>query len=194
MLILGVDPGLTRCGVGVIEAGASRRLSFVHVDVIRSSPDTPQDLRLLKIYNGLVEKIERFVPDVVSIERVFAQENRSTVLGTAQVAGLAMLAAAQRGIPTALHTPSEVKLAITGSGTAPKKQVEYMVMRILNLNEPPKPADAADALGQAICHALRPAGAIQGGEREEHLTPAQRQWAQAVQASKHGRGPQKRDM
>lgn len=194
MLILGVDPGLTRCGVGVIEAGASRRLSFVHVDVIRSSPDTPQDLRLLKIYNGLVEKIERFVPDVVSIERVFAQENRSTVLGTAQVAGLAMLAAAQRGIPTALHTPSEVKLAITGSGTAPKKQVEYMVMRILNLNEPPKPADAADALGQAICHALRPAGAIQGGEREEHLTPAQRQWAQAVQARKHGRGPQKRDM
>lgn len=194
MLILGVDPGLTRCGVGVIEAGASRRLSFVHVDVIRSSPDTPQDLRLLKIYNGLVEKIERFVPDVVSIERVFAQENRSTVLGTAQVAGLAMLAAAQRGIPTALHTPSEVKLAITGSGTAPKKQVEYMVMRILNLNEPPKPADAADALGQAICHALRPAGAIQGGEREEHLTPAQRQWAQAVQVSKHGRGPQKRDM
>ena len=95
MIILGVDPGLTRCGVGVIEAGAYRRLSFIHVDVVRSDPKTSQDLRLLAIYNGLVEKIERFVPDVVSIERVFAQENRNTVLGTAQAAGLAMLAAAQ---------------------------------------------------------------------------------------------------
>lgn len=183
MIILGVDPGLTRCGVGVIEAGASRRLSFVHVDVVRSSPQEPQDLRLLAIYEGLCGKIDRFVPDVVSIEKVFAQENRSTVLGTAQAAGLAMLAAAQRGIPTALHTPTEVKMAVTGSGVASKKQVEYMVMRILRLNEPPTPADAADALAQAICHALRPAGAIQGGEREEHLTDAQRRWAQAVQDS-----------
>ncbi|MGO5288557.1 crossover junction endodeoxyribonuclease RuvC [Pseudoscardovia suis] len=194
MLILGVDPGLTRCGVGVIEAGASRRLSFVHVDVIRSKPEQPQDLRLLTIYNGLCAKFDRFIPDVVSIERVFAQENRSTVLGTAQVAGLAMLAAAQRGIPTALHTPSEVKLAITGNGMAPKAQVENMVMRILSLNEPPTPADAADALAQAICHALRPAGAIQGGEREEHLTAAQRQWAVAMQKARRGRGGIKRDM
>ena len=99
MIILGVDPGLTRCGVGVIEAGAYRRLSFIHVDVVRSDPKMSQDLRLLAIYNGLVEKIERFAPDAVSIERVFAQENRNTVLGTAQAAGLAMLAAAQRGIP-----------------------------------------------------------------------------------------------
>ena len=91
MIILGVDPGLTRCGVGVIEAGAYRRLSFIHVDVVRSDPKMSQDLRLLAIYNGLVEKIERFAPDTVSIERVFAQENRNTVLGTAQAAGLAML-------------------------------------------------------------------------------------------------------
>ena len=95
MIILGVDPGLTRCGVGVIEAGAYRRLSFIHVDVVRSDPKMSQDLRLLAIYNGLVEKIERFAPDTVSIERVFAQENRNTVLGTAQAAGLAMLAAAR---------------------------------------------------------------------------------------------------
>ena len=79
MIILGVDPGLTRCGVGVIEAGAYRRLSFIHVDVVRSDPKTSQDLRLLAIYNGLVEKIKRFAPDAVSIERVFAQENRNTV-------------------------------------------------------------------------------------------------------------------
>lgn len=184
MIILGVDPGLTRCGVGVIEAGANRRLSFIHVDVVRSSPDTSQDLRLLAIYNGLAEKIERFAPDTVSIERVFAQENRNTVLGTAQAAGLAMLAAAQRGIPVALHTPTESKLAITGNGKAEKIQVERMVARILGLNEPPKPADAADALAVAICHALRPAGALQGGEREQHLTAAQRQWAEAAQRSK----------
>lgn len=179
MIILGVDPGLTRCGVGVIEAGASRRLSFIHVDVVRSDPHTSQDLRLLTIYNGLCAKIERFAPDTVSIERVFAQENRNTVLGTAQAAGMAMLAAAQRGIPVALHTPTEVKLAITGNGRAEKNQIERMVAHILNLNTMPKPADAADALAQAICHALRPAGALEGGEREQHLTTAQRQWAEA---------------
>lgn len=179
VIILGVDPGLTRCGVGVIEAGAHRRLSFIHVDVVRSSPDVSQDLRLLAIYNGLVEKIETYAPDTVSIERVFAQSNRNTVLGTAQAAGLAMLAAAQRNIPVALHTPTEAKLAITGNGHAQKVQIERMVTRILNLNTMPTPADAADALALAICHALRPAGALQGGEREEHLTPAQRQWAEA---------------
>ncbi|NEG54790.1 crossover junction endodeoxyribonuclease RuvC [Bifidobacterium platyrrhinorum] len=179
MIILGVDPGLTRCGVGVIEAGAHRRLSFIHVDVVRSSPDVSQDLRLLAIYNGLVSKIEAYAPDAVSIERVFAQSNRNTVLGTAQAAGLAMLAAAQRNIPVALHTPTEAKLAITGNGQAQKIQVERMVTRILNLNRMPTPADAADALALAICHALRPAGALQGGEREEHLTAAQRQWAEA---------------
>ena len=147
MIILGVDPGLTRCGVGVIEAGEHRRLSFIHVDVVRSSPDITQDLRLLAIYNGLSEKMDRFAPDAVSIERVFAQSNRNTVLGTAQAAGLAMLAAAQRNIPVALHTPT------------------------------------ADALALANCHALRPAGALQGGEREQHLTAAQRQWAEAAQKS-----------
>ena len=184
MIILGVDPGLTRCGVGVIEAGAHRRLSFIHVDVVRSSPDQSQDLRLLAIYNGLVAKIERFAPDAVSIERVFAQSNRNTVLGTAQAAGLAMLAAAQRGIPVALHTPTEAKLAITGDGHAQKVQVERMVTRMLNLNAMPTPADAADALALAICHALRPAGALQGGEREQHLTAAQRQWAEAASKSR----------
>lgn len=187
MIVLGVDPGLTRCGVGVIEAGASRRLSFIHVDVVRSDPDLSQDLRLLAIYNGLSDKIDRFSPDVVSIERVFAQSNRNTVLGTAQAAGLAMLAAAQRGIPVALHTPTEAKMAVTGNGQAEKIQVERMVARILKLDRLPQPADAADALAQAICHALRPAGALQGGEREEHLTPAQRQWARAsAQQGNHG--------
>lgn len=193
MIIMGVDPGLTRCGVGVIEAGAPRRLSFIHVDIVRSDPKLSQDLRLLAIYDGLAGKIERFVPDVVSIERVFAQENRNTVLGTAQAAGLAMLAAAQRGIPVALHTPTESKLAITGNGKAEKPQMERMVARILGLNAPPKPADAADALAVAICHALRPQGALQGGEREQHLTAAQRRWAEATQQAARRRGV-RRDM
>ena len=134
MIILGVDPGLTRCGVGVIEAGANRRLSFIHVDVVRSDPHTSQDLRLLTIYNGLCSKMDRFIPDAVSIERVFAQSNRNTVLGTAQAAGMAMLAAAQRGIPVALHTPTEAKLAITGNGKAEKIQIERMVAKVLGLN------------------------------------------------------------
>ena len=151
MIILGVDPGLTRCGVGVIEAGANRRLSFMHVDVVRSDPHISQDLRLLTIYNGLAAKLDEFIPDAVSIERVFAQENRNTVLGTAQAAGMAMLAAAQRGIPVALHTPTESKLAITGNGKAEKIQMERMVARLLNLNTLPTPADAADALAIAIC-------------------------------------------
>ncbi|WP_291526569.1 crossover junction endodeoxyribonuclease RuvC [Bifidobacterium sp. UBA744] len=187
MIIFGVDPGLTRCGVGVVEAGASRRLSFIHVDVVRSDPHMSQDLRLKAIYNGLCAKMDRFIPDAVSIERVFAQANRNTVLGTAQAAGLAMLAAAQRGIPVALHTPTEAKLAITGNGQAQKIQVERMVARILGLNTLPQPADAADALALAICHALRPGGALQGGEREEHLTEAQKQWALAAQQAAKAR-------
>ena len=188
MIVLGVDPGLTRCGVGVIEAGAYRRLSFIRVDVVRSDPHESQDLRLLKIYDGLCAKMDEFIPDTVSIERVFAQENRNTVLGTAQAAGMAMLAAAQRGIPVALHTPTESKMAITGNGKAEKIQMERMVARILNLNALPTPADAADALAIAICHALRPSGALEGGEREQHLTPAQRQWAQATQHATRRRG------
>ncbi|GGI12900.1 crossover junction endodeoxyribonuclease RuvC [Galliscardovia ingluviei] len=188
MIILGVDPGLTRCGIGVVEAGAARRLSFIHVDVVRSDPHLSQDLRILRIFQGISAKLDEFSPDAVSIERVFAQENRATVLGTAQVAGLAMLAAAQRSIPVALHTPTEAKLAITGNGQAQKIQVERMVTRILGLNTLPTPADAADALALAMCHALRPSGALQGGEREQHLTAAQRQWAQAQAQAQRGRG------
>src|SRR5699024_577174 len=101
----------------------------------------------------------------------------------AQVAGLAMLAAARRSIPVAMHTPSEVKAAVTGSGTAGKAQVQQMVTRILGLSEIPRPADAADALALAICHLWRPAGALQGGERHE-MTSAQRAWAAAEQAAR----------
>lgn len=194
MTIMGIDPGLTRCGVGVIEVPEDRRLRFVHVDVLRSSPEDSQDIRLLQIWRGLNGKMDRFAPDVVSIEQVFAQHNVNTVLGTAMVAGLAMVAAADRNIPVAVHTPSQVKLAVTGNGTARKPQVEMMVARILGLNKPPTPPDAADALAQAITHALHPNGELLGGEREQHLTAAQRQWTVQLQrarnraSSMHGRG------
>lgn len=183
MRVLGVDPGLTRCGVGVVDSLPGRRARMVAVGVVRSDPDLSTDLRLLKIAEGLDAWLDEHVPDVVAVERVFAQHNVGTVMGTAQAAGLAMVAAARRGVPVALHTPSEVKAAVTGSGRADKAQVAKMVTRILELTETPKPADAADALALAVCHLWRPAGALQGGDRHE-LTPAQRAWAAAEQAAK----------
>jgi crossover junction endodeoxyribonuclease RuvC len=183
MRVLGIDPGLTRCGVGVVDSLGGRRVALVDVGVLTSAPTVTVDLRLLEIARGMDRWMDAHVPDVVAVERVFAQHNVATVMGTAQVAGLAMLAAARRGVPVALHTPSEVKAAVTGSGRAGKEQVQRMVARILHLAELPRPADAADALALAICHLWRPAGALQGGERHE-LTPAQRAWAAAEQAAR----------
>jgi crossover junction endodeoxyribonuclease RuvC len=194
--VLGVDPGLTRCGIGVVDSLAGRRAELVAVGVLRSDPDVTPDLRLLRIAERLDAWFDEHVPDVVAVERVFAQQNHGTVMGTAQVAGLAMVAAARRGVPVALHTPSEVKAAVTGSGRAGKEQVQRMVASILRLDELPRPADAADALALAITHLWRPSGALQGGERNE-LTPAQRAWAAAEHAAKarpaaRGTGPQPR--
>ena len=187
MRVLGVDPGLTRCGVGVVDSLPARQATMVAVGVLTSPPDMSIDLRLREIADGLDIWLDKHVPDVLAVERVFAQHNVSTVMGTAQVAGLAMLAAARRNIPVAMHTPSEVKAAVTGSGRAGKEQVQQMVTRILRLTEIPKPADAADALALAICHLWRPAGAVQGGDRHE-LTPAQRRWAEAEQAARRASG------
>lgn len=183
MRVLGVDPGLTRCGVGVVEGLSGRRAALVAVGVERSAPESSIDDRLLVIANGLDRWLDLYLPDVVAVERVFAQHNVSTVMGTAQVAGLAMVAAARRGIPVALHTPSEVKAAVTGSGRAGKAQVQHMVGQILGLPEVPKPADAADALALAICHLWRPAGLMDRAERLPN-TPAQRAWAAAEQAAR----------
>ncbi|MEL7974893.1 crossover junction endodeoxyribonuclease RuvC [Isoptericola sp. F-RaC21] len=186
MRVLGVDPGLTRCGVGVVDSLPGRRARLVDVGVVGSDPAESIDLRLLHIATGLDEWLDRHVPDVVAVERVFAQHNLGTVMGTAQVAGLAMVAAARRGVPVAMHTPSEVKAAVTGSGRAGKDQVQRMIARILGLDDLPRPADAADALALAVTHLWRPAGALQGGERNE-LTPAQRAWAAAEQNARRGK-------
>ena len=156
--VLGVDPGLTRCGVGVVEGRAGRSLTLVHVEVIRTPADDRLERRLLTLAGALDEAVAEHRPDVVVVERVFAQHNLRTVTGTAQVAGLALVAAARRGLPVELHTPSEVKAAITGSGRADKEQVTAMVTRILRLTEAPRPADAADALALAICQLWRGPG------------------------------------
>jgi crossover junction endodeoxyribonuclease RuvC len=153
--VLGVDPGLTRCGVGVVEGVPGAPLTLVHVGVIRTDADLEPAERLLRIEQGLERILEEFAPEAVAVERVFAQHNVSTVIGTAQAAGVAMLCAARRGLPVGTHTPSEAKAAITGSGRADKAQVTLMVTRLLRLSAAPRPADAADALALAICHVWR---------------------------------------
>jgi len=155
MRVLGVDPGMTRCGIGVVDGAAGRPLTLVHVEVVHTRPDEEIGLRLMAQADAIARAIEQFAPDAVAVERVFSQHNVRTVMGTAQVSGLAILAATRAGIPVALHTPSEVKAAVTGSGTAGKAQVGSMVTRLLRLTEAPKPADAADALALAICHVWR---------------------------------------
>jgi crossover junction endodeoxyribonuclease RuvC len=155
MRVLGIDPGLTRCGVGVVEGGIGRALSLVEVGVVKTTPELAIEDRLLLISRGIETWIEATNPDAIAVERVFSQANVKTVMGTAQVSGLALVAAASRGIPVTMHTPSEVKAAVTGSGRADKAQVGAMVARLLRLDAVPKPADAADALALAICHIWR---------------------------------------
>jgi crossover junction endodeoxyribonuclease RuvC len=155
MRVLGIDPGLTRCGLGVVEGRPGQPPRLVEVGVVRTPADLDTALRLVRIEAAIEKWVVEHRPDAVAVERVFAQHNVQTVMGTAQAAGIAMLVAARRGIPVALHTPSEVKAAITGSGRAGKEQVGAMVTRILRLVEAPRPADAADALALAICHIWR---------------------------------------
>ena len=155
MRVLGVDPGLTRCGYGIIDGEPGRRLALVATGVVSTRADDEIGLRLL----ALEEQVERWLadyrPDAVAVERVFSQHNVRTVMGTAQAGAVAIVCAARRNLPVALHTPSEVKAAVTGSGRADKAQVTQMVTRLLAMTDPPRPADSADALALAICHLWR---------------------------------------
>lgn len=155
MRVLGIDPGLTRCGLGIVEGSVGRPLHLVEVGVVRTAADLPIQERLRRIEVGIEHWLEVHRPDAVAVERVFARSDSSTVMGTAQASGIALVAAARRGLPVALHTPSEVKAAVSGSGRADKAQVGAMVTRLLRLDAPPRPADAADALALAICHIWR---------------------------------------
>ncbi|QAY73898.1 crossover junction endodeoxyribonuclease RuvC [Agromyces protaetiae] len=201
MRVLGVDPGLTRCGVGVVDVEPDRRARLVDVVVLRSPADLSIEKRLARIADGLEAVFDEHRPQAVALERVFARSDVSTIMGTAQISGVAMLIAARRALPVALHTPSEVKASITGYGRADKKQVGAMVARILGLEEVPKPADAADALALAICHAWRTGGVAGEAAREaalgaaasaaagrtaadvSDLTPAQRAWIAAERSA-----------
>ncbi|MCB1281077.1 MAG: crossover junction endodeoxyribonuclease RuvC [Salinibacterium sp.] len=183
--VLGIDPGLTRCGVGVVDVSSDRTATLVAVDVIQTDKSAPLERRLLDIGAGLEAILDEFEPAAVSLERVFAQQNLHSVMGVAQASGVALLLSARRNLSVGLHTPTEVKAALTGHGGANKKQLGAMVARILRLDAVPTPADASDALALAICHAWRqgftpptPTGT---------LTPAQEAWRAAERST--GRTP-----
>lgn len=159
----------------------------MYVDVVRTPPTAELADRLLAIHAGLTQVVQTHRPDVVAIERVFSQANLASVMGTAQASGVAALVGAQAGLPVVTHTPTEVKAAVTGSGSAGKAQVTAMVTRILGLADPPRPADAADALALALCQLWRggsSAAASVGGDRN---TPAQQAWREAEAAARRGR-------
>lgn len=155
MRVLGVDPGLTRCGIGVVEGSPGRPCRLVAVEVVRTEHDADLADRLLRLDQRLAELLAEHRPDAVAVERVFSQHNVRTVMGTAQAGAVAVLAAARVGAPVRTYTPSEVKAAVTGSGQAGKKQMATMVTQLLRLDTAPRPADAADALALAICHVWR---------------------------------------
>ena len=155
MRVLGVDPGLTRCGLGVVEGAPGRPLRMVEVGIVSTPPEGDIGARLHAVEQVVEDWLDRHSPDAVAVERVFSQHNVRTVMGTAQAGAVAIACAARRGLPVALHTPSEVKAAVTGSGRAGKGQVGAMVTRVLQLEAPPRPPDAADALALAICHLWR---------------------------------------
>ncbi|RCV51030.1 crossover junction endodeoxyribonuclease RuvC [Marinitenerispora sediminis] len=181
MRVLGIDPGLTRCGVGVVDGTVGRPLGLVAAGAIRTPADDELPARLLGVENGVQQWLDEHRPDAVAVERVFAQNNLSTVMGTAQASAIAIACAARRGLPVALHTPSEVKAAITGSGRADKAQVGTMVARLLNLDGPPRPADAADAVALAICHIWR-------GGAQQRVARAQQEFARKVELARQARG------
>ena len=155
MRVLGIDPGLTRCGIAVVDSHGKQNLEMVAVGVIRTGTELGLETRLLQLESEITDWISTHRPDVIAVERVFSQLNVRTAMATGQAAGVALLIAARSGIPVVMHTPSEVKAAVTGSGRADKKQVALMVTKLLKLSETPKPADSTDALALAICHHWR---------------------------------------
>ncbi|GAB3450866.1 crossover junction endodeoxyribonuclease RuvC [Streptomonospora sediminis] len=174
---MGVDPGLTRCGVGLVDGAIGRPLSLVSAGVVRTDPGSDLADRLLGIERGIESWLDTHAPQAVAVERVFAQHNVSTVMGTAQASAIAITCAARRGLSVALHTPSEAKAAITGSGRADKAQVQAMVAKLLRLDTAPKPADAADAVALAICHIWR-------GGAQARIARAQQDFARKVELAR----------
>jgi len=167
-IILGVDPGLTRCGFAVVDNAKNEAISF---GMYQSQPAADPRDRVGAIALELKQLVATHKPELIALERVFAQANLRSVMGVAQVSGALMSIAYEANIPLQFFTPSEVKAAVTGNGRATKDQVALMVTRILKLSEIPKPADVADALAVALCASKR--GAAVG-------TSAQQQWVAAA--------------
>jgi len=152
--VLGIDPGLSRCGYGVVARERSRPRAL-SCGVIRTPADQPLPERLLALDDELRLLITQVRPSAVAVERVLFQSNARTAMSVGQASGLALVAAARLGVPVSLYSPNEVKLAVTGDGRADKAAVQMMVARLLRLAEVPKPPDAADALALACCHLWR---------------------------------------
>jgi crossover junction endodeoxyribonuclease RuvC len=153
MFVLGVDPGLTRCGYGVVARDpGSSGCRAVAAGTLETPREAPVERRLGELLAGLRGLLVEYGPDVVVVERVFFQTNARTATGVAQASGVALAAAAEHGCEVAQYTSNEVKLAVVGYGAATKQQVQTMVARQVGLATPPASPDAADALALAVCH------------------------------------------
>jgi len=151
--VLGIDPGSTVTGYGVVEGGPGRH-RLVECGVIRSPRGGDLAVRLLHIYSDLQTVIERVEPDCMAVEGIFYRENPRTAVVLAHARGVALLAGAERGLPVIEYPPAEIKKAVVGTGRATKTQVGFMVQKLLGLAEPPQPADASDGCAAALCHLL----------------------------------------
>jgi len=154
MFVLGIDPGLTRCGYGLVEGSFDGLESFraIKAGVVETDPSTPVEKRLSQLLVELRDLMDETKPDAVVVERVFYQRNAKTAIPVAQASGVAVALAGAIDIPVRQFTAQEVKLAVTGYGAAGKLQVQEMVAKLCGLAEIPKPADAADALALAITY------------------------------------------
>ena len=151
MFVLGIDPGLTRCGYGGV-GRAGVVLTATAAGVVRTDPAADVPSRLAELHDGITALLDELRPDVVAVERVFFNANVRTAMSVGQASGVVLAAAAGAGCAVAQYTPTEVKHAVTGSGAADKAQMTRMVQALLRLSQPPRPADAADALALALCH------------------------------------------
>jgi crossover junction endodeoxyribonuclease RuvC len=171
MRVLGVDPGLSRCGIGIVE-GSSHRPVAVRIGVVTTPPTDDIGRRLRVLYDEVVTLIAQTSPQAVALERVFFNANVRTATGVSQAAGIVLLAAEQAGIPVVQYTPTQVKAAVAGTGDADKEQVGFMVKTLLRLTEVPRPADASDALALALCHLQLGAGHADAGTMSPRLAKA----------------------
>ncbi|MCJ7438604.1 MAG: crossover junction endodeoxyribonuclease RuvC [Acidimicrobiia bacterium] len=150
--VLGIDPGLSRCGYGAVRRSAGAEPVAVAYGVLRTDPDGPLAERLAALEADLETLVADVGPSALAVERILFQANVRTAISVGQASGLALVVAARARVPVTHYSPNEVKLAVTGSGTADKAQVQEMVARLLHLATPPSPPDAADALALALCH------------------------------------------